>query len=117
MEAVGRLAGGIAHDFNNLLTVIGGYGDDRAPADRRRAGRRASSPRSSARRERAAQLTQQLLAFRRQQVLEPPSLDLNEVVADAGADAAPADRRGHRARDRSRGDLPPVLADRASSSR
>jgi signal transduction histidine kinase/CheY-like chemotaxis protein len=81
MEAVGRLAGGIAHDFNNLLTAIAGYselllgqlsdGDPRLAhaAEIRKAG------------ERAAALTQQLLAFSRRQVLEPRVLDLNQVVA------------------------------------
>ena len=81
MEAVGRLAGGIAHDFNNLLTAINGYSellleelDHRHPRRRqveeiRKAG------------ERAAALTQQLLAFSRRQVLQPKILDLNLVVA------------------------------------
>jgi PAS domain S-box-containing protein len=79
MEAVGQLAGGVAHDFNNLLTVISGYG----ALARNRIGvgpgardlneiERAAT--------RAAQLTQQLLAFSRQQVLEPVVLDLNEVI-------------------------------------
>jgi len=82
MEAVGRLAGGIAHDFNNMLSVVLGYSISlleslphdslvRADLDEiRRAG------------ERASQLTGQLLAFGRQQVLNPRVLDLNEVVED-----------------------------------
>jgi two-component system, cell cycle sensor histidine kinase and response regulator CckA len=80
MEAVGRLAGGIAHDFNNLLTAIGGYADflydDLPPADPRRAD--AGEIRHAA--DRAATLTRQLLAFSRQQVLEPRILDLGDVV-------------------------------------
>jgi two-component system, cell cycle sensor histidine kinase and response regulator CckA len=82
MEAVGRLAGGVAHDFNNVLTAIFGYTDlvlEDLPPD------------SSARQDlgeirkaaqRAAALTRQLLAFSRQQVLEPVVLNLNEVVED-----------------------------------
>jgi CheY-like chemotaxis protein len=79
MEAVGQLAGGVAHDFNNLLTVIAGYGT----MARHRIGAGPGSrelvevERAA---ERATQLTGQLLAFSRQQVLEPVALDLNEVV-------------------------------------
>jgi len=80
LEAVGRLAGGIAHDFNNLLTVILSYGqmilrrtveEDPRHRDLREVVRAA---------ERAAELTRQLLAFSRQQVLQPAVIDLNEVV-------------------------------------
>jgi PAS domain S-box-containing protein len=79
MEAVGQLAGGIAHDFNNLLTVISGYGG----MARNRVGvgpgaRELDQIENAA--DRAAQLTHQLLAFSRQQVLEPVVLDLNEVI-------------------------------------
>ena len=82
LEAVGRLAGGVAHDFNNLLTVINGYSqllhhriEENSPLRKdieeiRRAG------------DRAALLTQQLLAFSRRQVLQPKMLDLNELVAN-----------------------------------
>jgi PAS domain S-box-containing protein len=81
MEAVGQLAGGIAHDFNNLLQVMQGYldliqiehgsetvfsgelGEIRKAADR------------------AADLTRQLLAFSRRQVMQPVSLNLNDVIA------------------------------------
>ncbi len=82
MEAVGRLAGGIAHDFNNLLTVIKGYCDlctveveTAAPvADYLAEIRRAAN--------RAADLTGQLLAFSRQQVMQPKVIDLNEGIRD-----------------------------------
>jgi len=81
MEAVGRLAGGIAHDFNNLLTVITSYGDllleDLAPDDSRRDD--VDQIRKAA--EGAAALTRQLLAFSRQQVLEPKVLDLRVILA------------------------------------
>lgn len=81
IESIGRLAGGIAHDFNNLLTAILGYTElllDRHPegdpdrldlAEIEKAGQR------------AAGLTQQLLAFSRKQMLLPRDVDLNETVA------------------------------------
>lgn len=82
LESVGRLAGGIAHDFNNMLTAINGYSEltlRKLDADNplrrnieeiKKAG------------ERSAQLTHQLLAFSRQQVLQPVVLDLNEAITD-----------------------------------
>jgi two-component system cell cycle sensor histidine kinase/response regulator CckA len=82
MEAVGQLAGGVAHDFNNLLTVILGYGilllRDLGPEDSRRAPLEGIKKAA----DRAATLTQQLLAFSRRQVLARRVLDLNAVVAD-----------------------------------
>jgi signal transduction histidine kinase/CheY-like chemotaxis protein len=80
LESIGRLAGGVAHDFNNLLTAINGYTDmvlatleDADPnkaylQEVRRSG------------ERAAELTHQLLAYSRKQVLVPKLLNLNSVV-------------------------------------
>jgi signal transduction histidine kinase/CheY-like chemotaxis protein len=80
MEAIGRLAGGIAHDFNNLLTVISGY-SQLALSRADRAGLSADDLRQVVdAAERAARLTQQLLAFSRKQVLQPTVLDLGEVV-------------------------------------
>jgi PAS domain S-box-containing protein len=82
MDAVGRLAGGIAHDFNNILTAIYGYADlllsDLEPGDRRRSD--VQEIRLMA--QRAANLTRQLLAFSRQQMLQPQVLDLNVVIGD-----------------------------------
>ena len=83
MEAVGRLAGGLAHDFNNLLTAITGYGDlvlGALPADD---ARRADVEEIRIAADRAAALTQQLLAFSRKQVLQPRVLDLNVIVRNA----------------------------------
>ena len=82
MDAVGRLAGGIAHDFNNLLTVIithcGFLLSDLPPHTQ--AHDDASHIQMAARR--AAELTQRLLAFSRQQVLTPKVLDLNMVLRE-----------------------------------
>jgi two-component system cell cycle sensor histidine kinase/response regulator CckA len=82
MEAVGRLAGGVAHDFNNILTVITAYtamaigelpSDAPICADLREVEAAAN---------RAASLTRQLLAFSRQQVLQPRRIDVNRTVSD-----------------------------------
>lgn len=82
MEAVGRLAGGVAHDFNNILTVINGYSEliirrlsEQDPNRKRlieiqKAG------------ERATNLTHQLLAFSRKQVLQPQVVNLNTLLAE-----------------------------------
>ncbi len=83
LESVGRLAGGVAHDFNNLLTVINGYGDllfrqlgqddplRKPVGEMRKAG------------ERAAELTRQLLAFGRKQIIEPRPMNLNRAITDS----------------------------------
>ena len=80
MEAVGQLAGGVAHDFNNLLTVISGYGAMARNRIGAGPGARELDEIDRAA-DRAVQLTQQLLAFSRQQLREPVVLDLNEVIA------------------------------------
>ena len=82
MEAIGRLAGGVAHDFNNILSIIMGHGElllATAGADERTRSGLEQIHRAA---DRAASLTQQLLAFGRKQVLQPKVLDLNEAVAD-----------------------------------
>ncbi|AHG87949.1 ATP-binding region ATPase domain protein [Gemmatirosa kalamazoonensis] len=82
LEVVGRLAGGIAHDFNNLLTVIGAatqFARETLPSD---APARQEIVDIEAAAKRAGALTQQLLAYSRQQVLRPERLDLNRVVAN-----------------------------------
>lgn len=83
LESIGRLAGGVAHDFNNLLTAILGYADMASAAadpddvsaclrEIRDAGQRASN------------LTQQLLAFARRQIICPQTVDLNDLVLELG---------------------------------
>jgi len=82
MEAVGRLAGGVAHDFNNMLTVISGYNrmilDDLSPLDPLRGN--AEEILKAA--DRAAALTNQLLAFSRRQIIRLSVLKRNAVIAD-----------------------------------
>lgn len=82
LESIGRLAGGIAHDFNNMLTAINGYSelalrkialDDpirRNIEEIKKAG------------ERSAELTNQLLAFSRRQMLQPRVLDINHAISE-----------------------------------
>lgn len=82
IEAIGRFAGGIAHDFNNLLTAISGYAEilraELDPADPR--SEDVSEIQKASKR--ATQLTAQLLAFSRRQVLQPRALDPKTVIDD-----------------------------------
>jgi len=82
MEAVGRLAGGVAHDFNNVLTAIFGYADllNEELPEGHQARQDLQEIRKAA--QRASTLTRQLLAFSRQQVLQPMVLSLNDLVED-----------------------------------
>ena len=84
LGTVGRIAGGIAHDFNNRLTIIMGYGELLRRGVSRDAAlvEHADLVLSSAKR--AAELTQQLLAYSRRQVLAPSAFDLNEMTERMG---------------------------------
>jgi two-component system, cell cycle sensor histidine kinase and response regulator CckA len=82
LEAVGRLAGGVAHEVNNMMTIILGFSDllSRSPGLPDERQRDVEEIRKAA--ARAGKTTQQLLAFSRQQILQPTNLQMNEVVAD-----------------------------------
>ena len=83
MEVVGRLAGGVAHDFNNMLTIIGSYVEmslNDLPEDHRLAKRLREVHHATLH---SADLTRQLLAFARKQVVSPRVLDVNETITDA----------------------------------
>ena len=83
MEAVGRLAGGVAHDFNNVLTAILGFAwvaQEEAPGESTVA---TALQEIIAATRRASDLTKRLLVFSRQQVLQPRSLALNDVVQNS----------------------------------
>lgn len=82
MEAIGKLAGGIAHDFNNLLTIINGFTDLALPQLPPQSPARAAMTEVRNAGDRAADLTRQLLAFSRKQLLQPRVLDLNVVIQD-----------------------------------
>jgi signal transduction histidine kinase/ActR/RegA family two-component response regulator len=82
MEAVGQLAGGVAHDFNNILTVIQGYCSLLLKGGKLPPESQPLVTEIDSVAERAANLTRQLLAFSRRQVLLPRDVDLNGVVAN-----------------------------------
>lgn len=82
LEGIGRLAGGVAHDFNNMLTAITGFGkllidDDSLSEDQRES---VAQILEAARR--SSYITHQLLAYSRQQVLDPRPVDLNQVIEE-----------------------------------
>jgi two-component system cell cycle sensor histidine kinase/response regulator CckA len=80
LEAVGQFAAGVAHDFNNMLTVIQGHASIQLAAKNLEKGVSESLAQVSLAAERAAALTRQLLTFSRKQVVQPRTLDLNEIV-------------------------------------
>lgn len=83
LESLGRLAGGVAHDFNNLLTVISGYVSILISEQQSAAETRAGLEEIRKATDRAAALTQQLLAYSRNQAAEPVNVDLIQEVEGA----------------------------------
>lgn len=81
MESVGLLAGGVAHDFNNMLQAIIGYAELAMMKSRQGASPDADLIQISQAAQRSADLTRQLLAFARKQMMSPTVLDLNKTVA------------------------------------
>jgi PAS domain S-box-containing protein len=82
MEAVGRLAGGVAHEVNNMMTIILGFSDLLSHSPELAAGLQGDVEEIRKAASRAGKITQQLLAFSRQQVLQPSDLQLNTIVED-----------------------------------
>jgi nitrogen-specific signal transduction histidine kinase len=82
LEALGRLAGGVAHDFNNLMTVVTGYADRLLRNQGLAGDQREAIEQMRVAGDRATQLTRQLLAFSRKQILQPVMLDLSGAIAD-----------------------------------
>jgi len=82
IEAVGRLAGGVAHDFNNILMAISSYAELLYARITKEDALRRYVDEISKATDRAASLTQGLLAFSRKQVISPTVLDLNAVIAE-----------------------------------
>ncbi|HEX4084755.1 MAG TPA: response regulator [Chthoniobacteraceae bacterium] len=84
MEAVGQLAAGVAHDFNNILTIIQGHASLQLSVTELDQDVGDSFKHIASAAERAANLTRQLLAFSRKQVMQPKRLDLNALVRQIG---------------------------------
>jgi two-component system cell cycle sensor histidine kinase/response regulator CckA len=82
IEAVGRLAGGVAHDFNNILTAIMGYTDILLMKHQPDEKIRSYIERIKSSSQRASQLTQQLLAFSRKQILKEKIIKLDTLIGD-----------------------------------
>lgn len=80
LEAVGRLAAGVAHDFNNILTAITGHSELLMRAMGTDDARRKHGEQIEKAAYMAAALTRQLLTFSRKQVIEPRTLNLNEII-------------------------------------
>jgi PAS domain S-box-containing protein len=83
MESIGRLAGGVAHDFNNMLTVIIGAAEIAMQKTTADAGLTKLLTQIHMAAERSGQITRQLLAYSRKQVIAPRPVNLNDLIADS----------------------------------
>jgi PAS domain S-box-containing protein len=83
LEAIGRLAGGIAHDLNNMLVAILGFSDLLAGSFQPEDPRREDVEQITLAAARSANLTRQLLAFARREIIQPRRIDINGVVQRA----------------------------------
>ncbi len=113
MEAIARVAGGVAHEVNNMMTVITGFSgflEGSLPAGDPRADDVAEIHRAA---DRAAGITRQLLAYSRQQVLQPTRLDLNALVQQSVPMFARLLGPGVRIELHPAAEVPPVRADQA----
>lgn len=116
IESLGILAGGIAHNFNNLLTVIAGWAEmllKRLPGDNWMAAPIRSVQQSALE---ATELTKQLLAFGRRQMLNPTPLDMNAVVAEVVSMLQRSIDGGIEVEQELTSELPQVSADRGQLS-
>ncbi|MBI4890962.1 MAG: PAS domain S-box protein [Acidobacteria bacterium] len=83
MESIGRLAGGIAHDFNNILTIVSGYSSLLSAAPGLTDKQRIQVEQIAQAGARAADLTAQLLAFSRRQIVQPRPVNLNQIITES----------------------------------
>jgi signal transduction histidine kinase/DNA-binding response OmpR family regulator len=111
MEAIGQLAGGVAHDFNNLLTVINGYAQLLISRLHEADPLRVDAGHILQAGERAATLTQQLLAFSRRQVLQPRALDVGGIIDNLRPMLGRLLREDIEVRTTLPSSLPPVMVD------
>ena len=94
-ESIGQLAGGVAHDFNNLMTVINGYTELLLNESGGNPDLTAKLDQIKTAADRAATLTQKLLAYSRQLMLRPEAINLNSVIEDAHDRLCPIPMEGY----------------------
>jgi two-component system, cell cycle sensor histidine kinase and response regulator CckA len=111
MESVGQLAAGIAHDFNNLLTVIQGHSGLLQCDEKMHPRMIESAKQISVAADKAANLTRQLLAFSRKQLMQPQLIDLNEVITNISKMLKTLLGENVKLERKPAGQVPPIYAD------